>query len=75
MFESCVVLDGNQTVLSLPSAYILFESCVVLDGNQTDVVLAVDDVEFESCVYASQILHKQGTVALCSSPLFMLRFE
>ena len=35
MFESCVVLDGNQTLCFKSLAYMGFESCVVLDGNQT----------------------------------------
>ena len=34
-FESCVVLDGNQTFLDPSYVHALFESCVVLDGNQT----------------------------------------
>ena len=34
-FESCVVLDGNQTPATTTLLSVLFESCVVLDGNQT----------------------------------------
>ena len=34
-FESCVVLDGNQTDANRITSLTLFESCVVLDGNQT----------------------------------------
>ena len=36
MFESCVVLDGNQTRGLNSHCIDLFESCVVLDGNQTE---------------------------------------
>ena len=34
-FESCVVLDGNQTTCGRCAPDAQFESCVVLDGNQT----------------------------------------
>ena len=34
-FESCVVLDGNQTMNPKAMNHLQFESCVVLDGNQT----------------------------------------
>ena len=34
-FESCVVLDGNQTDGAGRQGRTRFESCVVLDGNQT----------------------------------------
>ena len=34
-FESCVVLDGNQTTMYGLPQFWQFESCVVLDGNQT----------------------------------------
>ena len=35
VFESCVVLDGNQTQVEDDARADAFESCVVLDGNQT----------------------------------------
>ena len=35
-FESCVVLDGNQTGRAMRAWETQFESCVVLDGNQTE---------------------------------------
>ena len=34
-FESCVVLEGNQTKAAIYIHDIEFESCVVLEGNQT----------------------------------------
>ena len=36
-FESCVVLEGNQTGTEATTAISMFESCVVLEGNQTTV--------------------------------------
>ena len=35
MFESRVVLDGNQTLSKMSIDHHVFESRVVLDGNQT----------------------------------------
>ena len=35
MFESCVVLDGDKTLISKVLPQPLFESCVVLDGDKT----------------------------------------
>ena len=39
-FESCVVLDGSQTLLEGLINGSMFESCVVLDGSQTIKILA-----------------------------------
>lgn len=35
-FESCVVLDGNQTGEAAKTASVVFESCVVLPGEKYD---------------------------------------
>ena len=35
MFESCVVLDGNESGALCACRALLFESCVVLDGNES----------------------------------------
>ncbi len=40
LFESCVVLDGNQAVNASHPSQLVFESCVVLDGNQAAHVRA-----------------------------------
>ena len=49
-FESCVVLDGNQTGLIGSPLQYSFESCVVLDGNQTCRCTPRGWRRFESCV-------------------------
>ena len=49
-FESCVVLDGNQTESIGTIDADGFESCVVLDGNQTAWSEDWRAREFESCV-------------------------
>ena len=49
-FESCVVLDGSQTVPTGDDILYAFESCVVLDGSQTDCGDVGVKVTFESCV-------------------------
>ena len=50
LFESCVVLDGNQTANAHREVVRWFESCVVLDGNQTLDAAARTYRKFESCV-------------------------
>ena len=37
-FESRVVLDGSQTIVSCSSPVVMFESRVVLDGSQTTYI-------------------------------------
>ena len=49
-FESCVVLEGNQTKEYSGRFRAGFESCVVLEGNQTDPNARETWIEFESCV-------------------------
>ena len=49
-FESCVVLDGNQTRGAVWYRTLEFESCVVLDGNQTFLDPSYVHALFESCV-------------------------
>ena len=36
LFESCVVLDGDKTMVPAFASVRLFESCVVLDGDKTE---------------------------------------
>ena len=50
LFESCVVLDGNQTRCQKKNITDMFESCVVLDGNQTYFEFDEEQWLFESCV-------------------------
>ena len=49
-FESCVVLDGSQTIADPNNKSTKFESCVVLDGSQTLLKRKLDCLLFESCV-------------------------
>ena len=49
-FESCVVLEGNQTQVKHTAICAEFESCVVLEGNQTTWLSSVNAARFESCV-------------------------
>ena len=49
-FESCVVLDGSQTLRFILLLKLSFESCVVLDGSQTLPVFIISVLLFESCV-------------------------
>ena len=49
-FESCVVSDGNQTIVCVVGAAAGFESCVVSDGNQTRSLSTSRPWWFESCV-------------------------
>ena len=50
LFESCVVLDGDKTLLGNPDTAQRFESCVVLDGDKTGTVAHAAFSQFESCV-------------------------
>ena len=50
MFESCVVLDGNQSKNRFLRNRFPFESCVVLDGNQSLSRHIELTRQFESCV-------------------------
>ena len=49
-FESCVVLDGDKTLVFHGQSLLLFESCVVLDGDKTDQLHLFGVRMFESCV-------------------------
>ena len=49
-FESCVVLEGNQSPGCARSQHGWFESCAVLEGNQSPDQRHARNRQFESCV-------------------------
>ena len=67
-FESCVVLDGDKTLLGRICDTTAFESCVVLDGDKTQFNDGAAHALLESCV----VLDGDKTIARYGSsrPVF-----
>ena len=50
MFQSCVILDSNETRWKNKLYTSTFQSCVILDSNETGHNMRDDSMLFQSCV-------------------------